>query len=207
MASRKIISRAKEEDEFATWNKFAEFMQYFISAQVKGDGPDLLLWCKNNYSLLNQWRLSSYVSGILLEHGLTLTQLPAELMNQFLHQQYRFEILEREALALLRFCQHHKIKVMPLKGLWMAWRLLPHAAMRSFGDMDVWVDKEAQGVLESYLLEQGYHKTSSAKLGQKYHFHSSYYRLVNSIPVVFEVHWALSPSRLESMPWQSIWKN
>ncbi len=146
-----------------------------------------------------------WLAGLLLGSGSPLDALDASLKQPYLQSHYRYATLQHELLGLLEYCGQRAIPCVPLKGIWLAERVLPVPAMRQFADIDVWVAEGDVDPLLAFNRGRGYQDLPGASRRRRWHFHVSQFKLVGGLPVVIEIHWKLSRGRLETVDWQEPW--
>ncbi len=148
----------------------------------------------------------------LLRHQLkpVLAELPVgvarELESSYFQAIYRQLSYAEETARLLEYFKGAGVKVIPLKGIRWTEELYPEPGLRTFADVDILIERKAQGLARQLLAELGYQP--EATLGEAVflseHFHGHYY--LPRADLSLELHWGLSHPRRVKPAMSEVWQ-
>jgi hypothetical protein len=125
--------------------------------------------------------------------GLTAANI-MELKQAFLENVARNMRFYQELKKLLRLFQEHDIKVIVLKGAYLAQAVYDNIGLRIMGDIDLLVQKDNLLRVEQDMLALGYEPVDCNRVITQENIHFRYTLPRNGLNV--EIHWALVASNL-----------
>ena len=177
-------------------NKLAHLTYYEDVNSLKAEDLSQLLG-----DLPNNKTIQVLLSGLYLKLGASIGEWPKDVREAFLLNQWKWENYSFYYSKIKKILEKKNIDYIPLKGIWMAEKILLNPAQREFGDIDIWIQPKDFSRAKQGLTKEGFLEAN--KLHNKVHFNASF-----SFPQeqgVLELHSALSDKEFMNMNHQDVW--
>lgn len=104
----------------------------------------------------------------------------------------RNTVLYHELGKILRLFSENNIRVIVLKGAYLADKVYPHIGLRVMGDIDLLVNKSDLEIAQKLLLQRGYQQSEQLSIADQCKKSHHLIPFLNENAIMIEIHWTLS---------------
>ena len=150
---------------------------------------------ENVYNVALEEGVAPYLYHCLKKSNSNLG-IPPQVKNKFVTTTQnvlaRNTVLYHELGKILRLFSENNIRVIVLKGAYLAEKVYPHIGLRVMGDIDLLVHKSDLEIAQKLLLGRGYKQSAQLSIVDQCEKSHHLIPFINDNAIMIEVHWILS---------------
>jgi hypothetical protein len=131
-----------------------------------------------------------------LNKSVSNLNIPQQVKNKFVtstqHVLARNTVLYHELGKVLKLFSENNIRVIVLKGAYLAEKVYPHIGLRTMGDLDLLVPKGDLVKVQKLLLGRGYQQSEQLSINDQCEKSHHLIPFLNENAIMIEIHWTLS---------------